>query len=82
MRTATPALHLVEDHAALAVRDVMIEPAPRLIGPGCMTMASGFARASFAAFRPNVRESSRVVDIGTRLQLAWREALAWMRKAS
>ena len=25
---------------------------PRFIGPGCMTMASGFARASFAAVSP------------------------------
>ena len=43
---------------------------PRLIGPGCITMASGFARASIAALSPKVRAYSRVVDI-----IAPREAL-------
>ena len=33
---------------------------PRLIGPGCMTIASGFAYASVRSDSPNVRDSSRV----------------------
>src|SRR3569623_1908120 len=33
---------------------------PRLIGPGCITIASPFAYASVRSDRPNVRDSSRV----------------------
>ena len=42
---------------------------PRLIGPGCMTIASGFAYASVRSDSPNVRDSSRVFGKPRRLAL-------------
>ena len=60
MRTATPQLTCWRITARGPSATCGETSTPRLIGPGCMTIASGFAYASVRSDRPNVRDSSRV----------------------
>ena len=53
IRTATPiaTCSVIAERLTSSATAVAIST-PRFIGPGCMTMASGFAAASFSASRP------------------------------
>ena len=44
--------HLRQDHRLRAVGDAESISTPRFIGPGCITIASGLASASFSGVRP------------------------------
>src|SRR3569623_73922 len=60
MRSATPQLTCWRSTARGPSATCGDTSTPRLIGPGCITIASPFAYASVRSDRPNVRDSSRV----------------------
>ena len=46
-------LHLIQNHRPLEIRDLATKArGPRLIGPGCITMASGLARSRCSSRSP------------------------------
>src|SRR5581483_8805940 len=61
MRTATPQLTCWRITARGPSATCGASSTPRLIGPGCMTIASGLAKPSVRSLSPNMRDSSRVL---------------------
>src|SRR5262249_19323887 len=61
MRIATPQLTCCRITARGPSATCGASSTPRLIGPGCITIASGLAKPSVRSLSPNVRDSSRVL---------------------